>query len=76
MTNKPKTSRKRKPRRLNSVVRNRFHIDVRSPTFAAGDMEWARALFALNDFLPKIGLPHFEAHLEEYSANNQAEGRR
>ena len=50
-------------------VNNRFHIDIRSPTFRAGDMEWAKALFALNDFLPKIGLPHFEAHLEEYTPN-------
>ena len=74
---KPQASTK-KPRRvqrkLDPVIRNRFHIDVRSPKFAAGDMEWAKALFALNDLLPKIGLPHFEAHLEEYPANGELTG--
>ena len=36
-----------------------------------GDMEWAKVLMLLNLTLEQAGMPHVEAHLEEYSDDGQ-----
>ena len=43
---------------------NRFHIDVRSDSFAVGDDEWMQILVGINLYLQRQW-PHVEAHLED-----------
>ena len=65
--------KKQKPQRDSGTAEptcsaNRFHIDVRSETFAVGDMEWAQILVTLNIAL-KRQWPHVGAYLEELPNN-------